>query len=133
MKNNHEVYSFIGHRCCIFENETIEDAIKSMRFETIKEYGNKFLNEDGSVKHFLHTWDEGERELVRCNKCGAYFIKQDSEFHGLDDTDYTDWYQVENPDIAEKLNEIYNGWELEKKYSAPGILRTNGKYHWNKE
>lgn len=85
-----------------------------MDFEFIMGYGDKFINEDGSIKHYLHTWDDGERRLIRCKKCGAYFIRQDSEFHGFDDSDYMDWFQVESPNDAEKLNEMYNGWELEK-------------------
>ncbi|MDD3417605.1 MAG: hypothetical protein EOM11_06315 [Erysipelotrichia bacterium] len=131
-KNNGE-FSYDGQRSCLFEHDNVEEAEKAMDFETIKEYGDKFLNEDGSVKHYLHTWDDGERELLRCKKCGAFFIRQDSEYHSFDDSYYTDWFQVESPAMAEKLNEVYNGWQLEQEYHAPSILRTNERYHWNKK
>lgn len=74
-KNNGE-FSYDGQRSCLFEHDNVEEAEKAMDFETIKEYGDKFLNEDGSVKHYLHTWDDGERELLRCKKCGAFFISK---------------------------------------------------------
>ncbi|HEX3023261.1 MAG TPA: hypothetical protein VHP81_12825, partial [Lachnospiraceae bacterium] len=131
MENKDKVISFNGHRCCIFGFDNIEEAVKAMNFEFIKDYGDTFLNEDGSIKHYLHTWDDGERRLVRCKNCGAYFIRQASELHGSEDSYYIDWYQVESPDIAEKLNEIYSGWALEAEYKAPGMFMTNGKYHWN--
>ena len=133
MKNIGGEFYFDGQRCHIFEYDNVEEAVKAMDFETIKEYGDEFLNEDGSVKHYLHTWDDGERELLRCKKCGAYFIRQDSEYHSFDDSYYTDWFQIEIPNDAEKLNELFNGWEIERKYHSPKLLRTNGEYHWNKK
>ncbi len=133
MDNKNGEFSFTGQRCCIFEFENIEEAIKSMDFEFIKGYEDKFINKDGSIKHYLHTWDDGERRLIRCKRCGAYFLRQDSEFHGFDDSDYMDWFQVESPNAAEKLNEMLNGWEIERKYHSPRLSRTNGEYHWNKK
>ncbi len=133
MENLNGMYSFRGQRCCIFEFDNIDKAMKAMDFELIKSHGDTYVNEDGSIKHYLHTWDDGERSLVRCKKCGAYFIRQFSEFHAFNDSYYTDWFQVESPSVAEKLNEVYDGWKIEKEYTSPRISKTNGKYHWNKK
>ena len=54
-------------------------------------------------KKHLHTWDDG------------------------------DWYQVESLSVAEKIDEVYDGWKIEKEYTSPRISRTNGKCHWNRK
>ena len=105
---------------------------KNMNFIKIKEYGDTVYNPDGSVKHYLHVWDDGHRTLVQCLKCGAYFIHQSSEYHGPEDDYYSDWYQVEDELKAVTINEVLNGWQLETKYKAPCIKRTNNKLNWNK-
>ena len=44
-----------------------------------------------------------------------------------------DWFQLESSNAAEKLNEMLNGWEIERKYHSPRLSRTNGEFHWNKK
>ena len=121
--------------CCIFEYPSIEEAVQNMQFEIIEDYGDAYCNPDGSVKHYLHTWDDGYRRLVRCTKCGSLFLYQSSEFHSVNsdyDRFYSDYYPVSCREEARMCNEKYNGYKLEEEYSKKGIyiLKTNGKWSW---
>lgn len=100
---------FQGKYFSLFDFDDVETAYSNMDFNTIKDFCGVFKNSDGSVKHWLFVWDDGERALWQCKKCGAYFIHQCSEYHGAEDSYYSDWYQVENETKAIMINEELNG------------------------
>lgn len=123
---DNSIYRFTGIRCCIFEDEnTAKDKLNSMPIT--KKYGDTFS--DGLKTHYLHTWDDGERYLKKCPNCGAYFLVQKSEYHGAEDSYYTDWFQVEGEEHAELLNEKLNGFEIERKYHTFAFFSTNGEFY----
>jgi hypothetical protein len=109
------------------------EAWNNFDYEIIENYGDEFHNLDGTVKHHLHMWDDGGRRLVRCRKCGALFLQQHSEFHGMDDDAYyTDYFPVCGRDEALTYNEKYNGFNLEDCYRGTFLSCTNLNWHWNK-
>ena len=124
---------FKGIRCCLFDLESAGQAQLRMNFKMIRDFGDTVYNPDGSVKHYLHTWDDGYRILVQCQKCGAIFIVQSSEYHGKEDSYYRDWYQVEDEKRAIIINNRLDGWGIENKYNAPWIKATNDVIAWNKQ
>ena len=85
----------------------------------IKNYGS------GSLGHPYHTWDEGDRDLFQCKKCGAYLLRQYSEVH-MPDATYIDYFPVEDEADAEEVNRRYDGWSIETDYPYKGIFLT---YH----
>ena len=81
----------------------------------------------------LHTWDDGERILYRCRKCGGYFLLQDSEFHNFqgDDRFYSDYFPIFDPQEAERLNREYDGYELEMSFPGRYLVQDNdAPAHW---
>ena len=54
-------------RCVGFEMENVKDAFEHFygKWDWIESYG------DSAYGHYLHTWDDGERALLRCRKCGG--------------------------------------------------------------
>ncbi len=113
--------------CIAFEMEDLTDAMNHMEYEVVERYGDKCNGK------FLHTWDDGERYLCKCKKCGGYILIQKSEFHsGVgDDSYYTDFFPVNGSDEAKELNEMYNGFEIEQKFPKKYIMETNGQYAWH--
>ena len=97
--------------CIAFEMENPREAADHLyQYEVVKDYG------DSAYGHNLHTWDDGNRILARCPKCGGYMLIQDSEFHSFSDADdsyYRDFFPVSGNEEAEELNRKYNGFELE--------------------
>lgn len=87
----------------------------------IKRYDPKPKNSDGSIKWFLYRWDDGKngyRKLVRCKKCGRFYLVQCyrlNKFSDNSDIQYEDWYPVEDEAEADLLNRKYTGIELEHK------------------
>jgi len=49
-------------------------------------------------------------------------LMQKSEFHGMDDAIYIDWFHVGSRDEAVILNEKYDGYEIEKQSDIPHIF-----------
>lgn len=123
-----QILKFEGSECCIFSNELTAKQ-KLIKMVIIKRYGDTFYNADKSVKHYLHTWDDGGRYLIQCPQCGAYFLVQKSEFHSSEDSYYTDWFQVESIQYAEMINEELSGFDIEMEYDAPTFFETNGNFH----
>ena len=124
--------SFTGKTCCLFDFDDAQTAYDHMEMEFVFFYGAAYYNPKGRLEHYLHTWDEGARSLVKCKKCGAFFLVQDSEYHGREDSYYTDWYQVEGEKEAERLNAMFDGYALESRYHAPWIKKTNSVLTWSK-
>lgn len=117
---------FTGAPCCIFDGPAIPEAIREWPRENLRDYGGACRNPDGTVRHFLHTWDEGKRMLQRCTRCGALFLFQKSEYHAYKDDYYSDWFQVDNEATAELINATLDGFAIEREYRAPAVFVTNG-------
>lgn len=114
--------------CCVFGKRDPQIALNELHFDIVKAYGDKC----GDV--VLHTWDEGQRDLVRCRDCGKLLLRQFSEFHGEEDSCYVDFFPVENKEDAESLNKQYNGFQIEVYLQRPFLSETNDKAAWlNKE
>jgi hypothetical protein len=119
--------------CCIFSFPDAETAAKHRDLEFVESYGDSCKDLRGEV-HYLHAWDDGERTLLRCRKCGALFLQQSSEFHGVhgDDSYYTDLFPVESRNEALAYNRKYNGFEIKEKYTGTWIWNSNAGWQWNK-
>ncbi len=92
--------------CCMFADEKSFDK---RNLEPVKYYGSVCNG------HSLYTWDEGDRTLYRCKKCGAYVLEQCSEIH-MPDKAYIDYFPVRDERHAEEINGKYNGWSIERDY-----------------
>jgi hypothetical protein len=121
---------FTGKKCCLFDHADAGEVIRGGFLEKVKNYGDAYLNRDGSVRHYLFTWDDGGRMLQRCTKCGALFLVQFSEYHGPEDCYYSDWFQVDDEATAELINATWNGFVIESAYDAPAIFGSGGAYHF---
>ena len=82
----------------------------------------------------IHTWDDGERILYRCELCGGYYLLQDSELHcfsGDDDRYYSDYFPVSDPEEAERLNREYDGLQIELGFPGRFLVQDNDSApHW---
>ena len=95
-----------------------EQAEHLRQLERIEDYGD-FCN-----GHYLHTWDDGHRYLCRCLECNALVLVQFSEFHAYDDIYYKDYFHVNSKEEALRLNEKFDGYQIEKNYELKRIFRT---------
>ncbi len=118
--------------CCLFQYATAEEAAQNRDFEVLENYGDIYFDSNGNAVHFLHTWDDGYRLLVRCKRCGALFLLQRSEFHGIEDSYYTDYFAVADREEALKLNAVYGGFTIEQEFTGLRIWSTNDQWIWNK-
>jgi hypothetical protein len=120
--------------CCIFSLPDADTAAKAHRahFEIVERYGDACRNWRGK-KHRLHAWDAGERMLLRCTRCGALFLAQYSEFHGLEeDACHTDLFPVESREAALACNRVYDGWAMQRKYRGIRLWDSRDGWRWNK-
>lgn len=105
--------------CKAFKMESKEEQIK--HFENlvfVEEYG------DYCNGHNLYTWDEGHRFLCKCPECGAFILVQSSEFHAYADDYYKDYFCVKSKKHARKLNEKYDGYQIENQKALKRIFLT---------
>ena len=111
----------MGHPCIGFGMERAEDAYEHFDLEIIEDYGDK------CERHYLHTWDDGCRSLMRCRACGGYVLLQRSEFHSFSghDSYYKDFFPVSGPNEAKELNGKFNGFEIEEKFPGRYIKQDN--------
>lgn len=85
----------------------------------VKEYNPQPKNKDGTIHWFLYRWDDGKkgvRRLVKCLKCGRYYLVQEYHLHKFSpykDVLYSDWYSVESEKQADHWNRVYTGMQLE--------------------
>lgn len=105
-------------RCKAFDIEDRKEALEHIEMDIIKDYG------DYAYGHCLYTWDDGKRLLAKCRKCGGYILIQKSEFHGSDDSYYTDYFAVEDEEDAEEKNRLYDGFQLEFDSGVKRIIRS---------
>ena len=81
--------------CCIFSYNDTSKAIKHFEYDVIRDFGKEACNEDGTIKHYTYSWDEGGRRAIRCKKCSAIFLYQWSEYHSFaegTDSYYDDFF-----------------------------------------
>ena len=102
--------------CCMFEKGQEFDK---GNLEFIRNYGSRCNG------HSLHTWDEGDRSLFRCRKCGCYVMEQYSEIH-MPDRTYIDYIPVRDERHAEEVNDKYDGWSIEREYPYRMVFYTLG-------
>lgn len=115
--------------CLAFSLNDAKEAIEHMSGrEVVKHYGSQCNG------HALYTWDDGERILFRCKKCGGYILVQLSEFHGMeDDEHYADYFPVSGSEEAEELNWKYNGFEIENAFPDRYLMVEDSSLpHWSK-
>jgi len=110
--------------CCMFDEEDPYEAYSNKKLELVKNYGSKCGN------NYLYVWDEGERYLTKCKKCGSYVLVQDSEMH-MPDHVYIDYFPVRDENHAMELNKNFGGYELEMKYPYKKLFVTDGKTTWH--
>ena len=113
--------------CSAFQLDDPVEAFEHIRQgrKIIKNYGDRY----GS--NYLHTWDEGNRILYQCTLCGGFILGQFSEFHGVEDDDYyTDYFPVDGPEDAERINAEYDGERIEEKFPEKWMIADVGNPHW---
>lgn len=115
--------------CDAFLESDPKTAYDHMKLKMLVDYGDC---KNGKV---LHVWDEGGRRLCRCTVCGGLVLVQDSEFHSFTDEDdgyYTDFVPVSSEEEADRINEKYNGRDLETESGIRFLCETNGNLSWNR-
>lgn len=110
-------------KCCQMIKKTLSKRELMKNYTVIKEYDPQPKNEDGSTRWFLYRWDDGKsgvRRLIKCKKCGCFFLIQDYHLHKFSknaNVQYEDWYPIEGEIEADYANTKYTGlqWELRHK------------------
>ena len=120
----------MGQPCIGFKEDRAIDAFEHFKgnLEVVEDYG------DRCGGHFLHTWDDGCRLLLKCKACGGYVLLQKSEFHGFtgDDSYYSDYFPVSGPEEAAELNLKFSGDDIEHDFPGRYIMRDNLMApHWS--
>lgn len=113
--------------CIGFSMKDPVDAYRHMKLKRVRDYG------DVCGDHYLHTWDDGRRLLMRCRNCGGYVLVQLSEFHGfgMEDSDYNDYFPVSGPEEAQKINEQYDGYRIEREFPKRWLSVDSPQHpHW---
>lgn len=116
----------MDRECIAFEMDDPIEAKRHMELEVIRDYGAS------AHGHALHCWDEGSRCLAKCQNCGGYVLIQSSEFHGMEDDYYTDFFPVCGEEEAEELNRRYDGFTIEHCFPRKYLMMTNLRLHWSK-
>ena len=116
-------------KCDAFDMQNPNEALKHIRdnWEVVEDYGSELYN------HHLYVFDDGGRILGRCKKCEQLILLQSSEFHSFsDDGDsyYSDYFPVSSIEEAEKLNELYDGHQIESKFKDKWLCKTNSYSIW---
>lgn len=115
-------------KCIAFKMKDVNEAFAHMDYELVCNYG------DYANGHYLHTWDDGERLLVKCRNCGGYALIQRSEFHNFSGCDsyYTDYFPVDSETKAKEYNQKYDGYDLENEFKGKYMVKDNGRIGWMK-
>lgn len=113
--------------CMAFQFRDAKEAKQHMNYDIVKDYG------DYAYGHPLYCWDDGKRYLARCRNCGGYVLVQKSEFHGIQDDYYTDYFPVSGAEEAEEWNRLYDGGAIERFFTKRYLMMTNLYLYWSKE
>lgn len=113
--------------CMAFQFRDAKEAKQYMNYDIVKDYG------DYAYGHPLYCWDDGKRYLARCRNGGGYVLVQKSEFHGIQDDYYTDYFPVSGAEEAEEWNRLYDGGAIERFFTKRYLMMTNLYLHWSKE
>lgn len=111
---------YIRKICCMFDIEDPKEAFLNRDLSLIKEYGSH--NKNGKP---TYCCDSGERNLYKCNKCGAYVLEQENNFIFTKESTYLDYFPVTDENMADEINELYSGDELEKYHKYKWLSQTD--------
>lgn len=113
--------------CCMFDVDDPKEAFVKRNLTLIKEYGSH--NKQGKP---TYCSDSGERNLYKCNKCGAYVLEQESNSIFSNEITYLDYFPVTSENFADQLNENYSGDELENNhiYKWLSVRENNCNCNW---
>ena len=117
-----------GWPCSVFQIDEPIEAARHMSYRTMKDYGSR------AGGHYLYVGDDGHRALLRCNTCGGYLLAQFSEFHRIDaDDEYmVSYFPVSGDEEAKRLNAVYSGVDLERRYRGRYLIRHDiSEYTWH--
>ena len=124
-----QLHAETGGPCEAFSFDDAVEAHKHIKSIPLIDYG------DRQYGHFLHTWDDGGRRLVKCANCGGLILIQSSEFHSFSDSPdsyYVDYFPVSSSEEADEINRRYSGSEIEYGFPKRYLMRTNGRVCWSK-
>ena len=117
--------------CHVWEMKDAEEAKESLRGIMVRDYGEDTFLEDGTELHGNYVFDDGNRYLLRCAKCGGLVLVQNSEYHSFSDEDdyYSDRIPVASVEEGDLLNILWGALELES-YPYRNIRGNNFHYFW---
>lgn len=104
--------------CCFMKQDHVSQKVFFAAVRPVKDYGGSYIDKDGKHSHKNYMWDDGGRKLCRCSRCGAYYLVQEDEFHGIEDSYYIDCFQMDSEAQAEQVNRDYNGAEITTAYQG---------------
>jgi len=111
-----EALQFHGETCCRFCKMNPEKDVEKMAdgLQPLENYGGCLNFENGTMINDFASDFEGGRFLLKCPECGAYFVQVTGKncVAFFDDDYYTyryDYFQVESPEHAHKLNLLTAG------------------------
>jgi len=120
--------------CCLFSYCTVDEAVANMQFEIIEDFGkNDFYygsggsNPDGTPMRAVGTYEQGSRQLIKCEKCGTFFLLQKStaDYDGTAYIFETHYFQMANYDEAISYNDEFDGRALKRKITEFVIMNGN--------
>ena len=120
-----------GDLCHIYEITDAGEAGKDLETEPVKGYGSS-TSYRGVELHSNHESEGGGRALVRCKKCGAFFLSQHSWYEAMNpdlDGSFYDWIPVWSEKEADLMNIFLDSREL-PDYTFKHLRSNNYKYCW---
>ncbi len=120
--------------CHIFDIEDVWEAHQAFSDECayIKDYGEVFTLNDGTVLHNNYCDFGGGRYLKRCKVCGGYMIHQSSIFEDGLGGAYGDFIPVLSAEEGDLLNILLTGDEL-AVYPYHHFRGYYHEYYWEGE
>ncbi len=124
--------------CCMYDIGEENWAKSNPKVRKIKSYGKQVCLGDGRVLHENYYENEkthGERTLVRCEKCGALLINQntwcdnDNDYERAGSVDH--YVPVVSEEAADLLNILMDEEEITGYFSSR-LQRYNGNYLWRR-
>ena len=108
----------LGRPCIAFEMKDAKKAYKHFDLEIIESMGETYEGIN------LHVWTDRERILHRCKRCGGYILTQIDEIHDIEFGDYyyCDHFPVSGSEEAKKINQNYNGFQIEESFPGKWMI-----------